>query len=666
MRLKSTFLTLFLLAGFCLVLLQAGHAEAPKFAFENNENPNSQEITGTTAPTTVSVLWDLSHGVHQNYRPDYGGAYWDFRNHLRDNGYIIETTYDILHKNILSYDILVINVASSWYSDYTWNEKEKIRKYVEHGGKLLILGGNPWAPNAHIHHVSQEFGITFGVSGVNGYVNSFASHQIFNGVTNIYFQSGGQISINPPGQQVAWRSGKCTVGVAYKGTGVVVAVGDFYFCSNNYLNWVNNRKFAENLFYWLHTGGGGGGTVDGLFDFNDGTLQGWTLVGAYDEWLRGPFPHNFRLLWDDRTNYPNRPFWDPWGDKKGSARMYTSTGHGVNSPYWHNWWVMRYLSPDLTASTVWQSSAGFTVELCNAMSDAIYANLLVVVYDHDQHKERTFYSGSALLMQHHTHRWWNHLEFKWADISGFPNNYTVKRVMVQIWGRKSSYYTGSIYIDNVTPLEWTGEPTWIRVTYPNGGEVWYVNHDYTITWETDKKVGKVLVEISTTGGQSWWDVTQQKLTPNDGAYTYRVVWQNVSENCYFRVRTQSLRVWDVSDHRFAIRWENGASEGASDVAHTGQMAIPTEFKMLQNYPNPFNPETTIEYQLPEATDVVLSIFDLNGKEIRKLINESRSAGYHKVKWDGRDAAGLPVASGFYFYRIQAGNHTETQKCLLLK
>lgn len=80
---------------------------------------------------------------------------------------------------------------------------------------------------------------------------------------------------------------------------------------------------------------------------------------------------------------------------------------------------------------------------------------------------------------------------------------------------------------------------------------------------------------------------------------------------------------------------------------------PENFLLLQNFPNPFNPETTIAYQLAELADVKISIYDVHGQHIRIWIRDSQNSGKHSIVWDGRNLGGEPVASGMYFYRIEA-------------
>jgi hypothetical protein len=92
-----------------------------------------------------------------------------------------------------------------------------------------------------------------------------------------------------------------------------------------------------------------------------------------------------------------------------------------------------------------------------------------------------------------------------------------------------------------------------------------------------------------------------------------------------------------------------------------QEALPVRYALAQNYPNPFNPSTTIKFELPKASQVNLTVFDILGREVSVLVNERRDAGVYEVKFD---AAGL--SSGVYFYRLQAGDFTQTKRLLLLK
>jgi hypothetical protein len=105
----------------------------------------------------------------------------------------------------------------------------------------------------------------------------------------------------------------------------------------------------------------------------------------------------------------------------------------------------------------------------------------------------------------------------------------------------------------------------------------------------------------------------------------------------------------------------------------GSTGLPEQFVLAQNYPNPFNPSTTIRYDIPTASRIAIKVFDVIGRQVRTLVDVSQEAGYHAAIWDGKNGAGVPVASGMYIYRIEAtpssGGRSEfiqQKKMVLLK
>jgi hypothetical protein len=85
------------------------------------------------------------------------------------------------------------------------------------------------------------------------------------------------------------------------------------------------------------------------------------------------------------------------------------------------------------------------------------------------------------------------------------------------------------------------------------------------------------------------------------------------------------------------------------------------YALCQNYPNPFNPNTTIKFELSQKSQVSLKVFNALGQLVTTLVNGEQEAGYHEVKFNGSN-----LASGVYFYRIQAGDFVATKRLLLLK
>ena len=129
-----------------------------------------------------------------------------------------------------------------------------------------------------------------------------------------------------------------------------------------------------------------------------------------------------------------------------------------------------------------------------------------------------------------------------------------------------------------------------------------------------------------------------------------------------------LRIHGVGSgnvHLTRALFNNGRLEGqASDLAVAPSR--PVSFALHANVPNPFNPETSIGFELGQAGWVQLEIFDALGQKVQTLVAESLPAGTHQVLWGGYDASGQPVSSGVYFYRLQAGEHRQMRRMLLVK
>jgi hypothetical protein len=105
-------------------------------------------------------------------------------------------------------------------------------------------------------------------------------------------------------------------------------------------------------------------------------------------------------------------------------------------------------------------------------------------------------------------------------------------------------------------------------------------------------------------------------------------------------------------------WDTATATG---VTPPGNQNIPGQFALAQNFPNPFNPSTIIRYGLPARSRVKLTVFNTLGQQVRALVNESQEAGSYEVRFD---ATGL--ASGMYFYRLQAGDFMATKRLLILR
>jgi hypothetical protein len=116
---------------------------------------------------------------------------------------------------------------------------------------------------------------------------------------------------------------------------------------------------------------------------------------------------------------------------------------------------------------------------------------------------------------------------------------------------------------------------------------------------------------------------------------------------------------------FVLNESNNSIQFAFDeltsVAGEEVVYKPKIFLLSQNYPNPFNSITNIQYQLPASSEVLLTIYNIRGHEVLHLVENEQPAGYHQITWKATN-----VASGMYFFRIQAGKFVQTRKMILLR
>ena len=155
----------------------------------------------------------------------------------------------------------------------------------------------------------------------------------------------------------------------------------------------------------------------------------------------------------------------------------------------------------------------------------------------------------------------------------------------------------------------------------------------------------------------------REVTGGSGYHSESMLWQHVG-------------VGNVTNiDSIVVKWPSGLNQKQTNVTvnqyilmdeclvgiQTNTNEIPTKYYLSQNYPNPFNPTTRIKYQLPKNTFVNLEVYDYLGKKVSTLINAEQTAGYYEADFNGENCS-----SGVYFYKIQAGDFTETHKMILMK
>ncbi len=147
------------------------------------------------------------------------------------------------------------------------------------------------------------------------------------------------------------------------------------------------------------------------------------------------------------------------------------------------------------------------------------------------------------------------------------------------------------------------------------------------------------------------------------AYRARFVGQNAERSFPVNPWEMPVDTWTNAE----IKTDQETDPYTSYTTIDDEQVLPTEFALNQNYPNPFNPTTTISYTLPEASHVTLTIYNVLGQKVRTLVNNKlATAGTHVQKWDGRDELGHKVASGIYFYKLEANKFSAIKKMILMK
>ena len=167
--------------------------------------------------------------------------------------------------------------------------------------------------------------------------------------------------------------------------------------------------------------------------------------------------------------------------------------------------------------------------------------------------------------------------------------------------------------------------------------------------------------VPTDGGQAAWPLRVSS------ASSQVVTWDGIELG-----QGENLRLHvDGRSYDLTRRGSATVPSGAHDMTARFTRVAPSTTRLLANYPNPFNPETWIPFELREASDVLLRIYGVNGVLVRRLDLGRLAAGYYTTRsdaayWDGRNAAGEPVASGVYIYEIRAGGTSAIRRMLVLK
>jgi len=174
-----------------------------------------------------------------------------------------------------------------------------------------------------------------------------------------------------------------------------------------------------------------------------------------------------------------------------------------------------------------------------------------------------------------------------------------------------------------------------------------------LNWTTATELNNQGFDIErSTSTQNWAKIG---YVPGFGTTTERRAYSFVDKNVSTGHYNYRLKQIDF-DGTFAYSDEVGV-----EVDFT-----PSNYELFQNYPNPFNPTTTIQFQVPEAGDVSIVIYDMLGQVVKELFADNVQAGNYSVDWNGVNNAGLKMSSGSYIYRMTAGEFVQSKEMILLK
>lgn len=251
---------------------------------------------------------------------------------------------------------------------------------------------------------------------------------------------------------------------------------------------------------------------------------------------------------------------------------------------------------------------------------------------------------------------------------------TVGGYMTGVGSAKYDYWTAQ----TTTPLQTLISNQFPAVTAPNNYLRFNYSHAFYLSG-TELAPDSCIIETSTNNGTTWTRLigmgASQTLSagtnsspimttvggPFSGAFTPTTANQWATKVFAMPVGTNKVRFVAKSGYGNNLYIDRITSGTITGVVNNTLSLIPETFELSQNYPNPFNPATQINFSIPKQSVVTLKIYDVLGKEVATLINESKAAGFYTVDFNASS-----LSSGAYFYRLEAGNFTDIKRMMLIK
>ncbi|HTY12022.1 MAG TPA: T9SS type A sorting domain-containing protein [Bacteroidota bacterium] len=487
--------------------------------------------------------------------------------------------------------------------------------------------------------------------------------QVNSGVTNVeFFDTSGAILmawcesnassgdtssvvwVNLGADTISGAGGKLTIYMGFLSTGtnnmgnsISSVWGEYPTATGTYGEYDNGANVFKN--YWNFAGtslpGDWNTSQVGSVNVNDGisfkSTSGGYDVGQFKDTLMMTRPLILEAY--ACVSGPYQQLGLTFGKPLASA---ITAGYGAYWTVWNGTGPRQYLM-DYSGSNQYERQ--FTSTYPSVPSYEIWA--LVVGLDCDTIKAQINYGNTPATV------WWVDTERYDSCYFGISGFWPDKTVYVT-WARVRTYPpSGVMPTVEVSDRNYPLQATAFRATAEVGS--------VTLTWETKSEVDNAGFKI---------------LRRDPGTTCFKLISSFVSNGSLRGLGTSAKgRLYAFKDNSvttgatYQYKVQSVSTSGEVEDLNTMSVTVdvPKIYSLYQNDPNPFNPSTNISYDLPTSTHVKLRIFDVTGHEIATLVDGQKEAGSYSVQWHASN-----VASGVYFYRLEAGNFVQTKKLMLLK
>jgi len=447
--------------------------------------------------------------------------------------------------------------------------------------------------------------------------------------------------------------------IAIDGSGNVYVTGRSFLNPGTTSDYATVKYNSSGVQQWSATYNGPGNSYDGASSLaidREGNVYvtGYSNAEYYSDYATIKYNSVGIQQWVARYNGPGNDYDDANSIKVDTLGNVYVTGNSAGIGSLKDYATIKYNSSGIQQWVARHNGTGYSSDYASSIAIDDSGNVYVTGYE-----DNGQYTGYATLKYNSAGA------EKWVSRYDGPGN--------------SYDYANSIAVDGSGNVFVTGrsdgsgtEGDYATIKYNSSGAEQWVNryngtgssadnavalvldHSGNIyitgySTETGTSVDYATIKYNTDGTLQW--VTKYNGTGNsvDAAFSIAV---DGLENVY--VTGVSTGVETGADFA-TIKYSQ--STGINQLSYV----IPEKFSLSQNYPNPFNPVTNLEFGISDLGFVSLKVYDMLGKELVTLVNEKLSPGKYKVEFDG---SGLP--SGVYFYRLTAGEFTETKRMMLVK